>query len=92
MPLPTPQNCHMSPDNTGVLFEVEIYGRMRKGFITTEAIGSLYPAQPNLVQAVSNSSEISRGLAKRIATGSDDEHAPILLSSMMLDGKGRWTI
>jgi hypothetical protein len=92
MALPTPQNCRMSPDNRGVLFEVEIDGRMRKGFITTQAIGKLSSAQADSVRAVSTSSEISIGLVKRIAAGLDDKDDPILLKSTMLEEKGRWTI
>ena len=92
MPLPTPQNCRMSPDNSGVLFEVEIDGRMRKGEITIQAIEKMYGTQTDLVRTVSQSSDVTRGMQKRISVGVDDEHGPILLNSMMLDEKGRWTI
>jgi len=93
MLLPTPRNCRMSPDNTGVLFEVEIDGRMRKGEITTQAIEKMYGTQTDLVRTVSESSEVTRGMQKRIAAGATDhEHQPILLSSTMLGEKGRWTI
>lgn len=91
MPLPTPQNCRMSPDNAKVLFEVEIDGRMRKGEITTQAIEKMYGTQKDLVRAVSESSEVTRGMQKRIAAGATDyEHQPILLKSTMLDENGRW--
>ena len=93
MPLPTPQNCRMSPDKTGVLFEVEIDGRIRKGEITTQAIEKMYGTQTDPERTVSEPSEVTRGMQKRIATGAVEyEHQPILLSSMMLDEKGRWTI
>ena len=93
MPLSTPKNCRMSRDNASVLFEVEIDGRMRKGEITTQAIEKMYGTQTDPVRRVSESSEVTRGMQKQIAAGAVEyEHQPILLSSMMLDEKGRWTI
>jgi hypothetical protein len=82
----------MNPDDSGVLFEVEIDGRLRKGEITTQAIEKMYGTQTDPLLTVSESSEVTRGMQKRIAAGFDDDHARIFLNSMMLDEKGRWTI
>jgi hypothetical protein len=87
MPLPLPVNCKFDEEKRGVFFTVTIDGKEWKCFITKEAIESLYPTK-DLVRAVSESSEVTRGIAMRLKCG--DVVEPIYLVSTMLDKKGLW--
>ena len=80
MSLPTPKNVRFN-DERGIDFEVEIEGRMWKATITVEAVEKLYSAQPDLLCAVSQSSEITRLVAKRIKAGDEEL---VVLNSMMV--------
>jgi len=80
MPLLRPKNCRLNEKDCGVDFEVEIDGRNWKAFITFEYVASLYPANPDRIRAVSQSSYITRKVAERIRVG---DLEPIFLSSTM---------
>lgn len=86
MPLPLPKNCRLDPERRGVAFSVELDGKERQAFITSEAVTALYPNR-DAVSAVSSSSLITRKVAERLKAGDDIE--PIYLSSLMFDARGR---